>query len=121
MTADFKQGTNLLGKILASGQVALAVTDTTAYTVPVASAVKVATAVLCNVTATAVTVSVSVVPSGSALDGTRKILASFVLAAYDSTRLAELEGAMLDAGAVVSINASAVTAVNYLLTGVVSS
>lgn len=119
--ADFKQGTNLAGKILASGQVATANTNTTAYTVPPSSAVKVATAVLTNVTGSAVTVSVSVVPSGGAVDGTHVVVSAFSLAANDSTNLTELVGGMLDAGAFVSINASAGASVNYLLTGAVSS
>lgn len=120
MTADFKQGTNLLGKILASGQLS-GTTNTTVYTVPASSAVKVATAVLTNVTSSSVTVSVSVVPSGGTVDGTHKVVSSFVLAANDSTKLVEVEGAMLDAGAVVSVIASTAAAVNYLLTGAVSS
>ena len=121
MPADFKQSANLAGKILASGQVAAASTDTTVYTVPALSAVKVATAVLCNNTGAAVTVSVSVVPSGGAVDATRKVVASHVLPANDSTKLTEIEGAMLDAGALISVNASTSAAVNYLFTGAVSS
>lgn len=121
MPADFKQSANLAGKILAGSQVAAAATNTTVYTVPAASAVKVATFSLTNVTASAVTVSVSVVPSGGTVDGTHKVLAGYVLAANDSTEIIEAKGAMLDAGAFISINASAVTAVNYLITGAVSS
>lgn len=120
MTADFKQSTNLAGRILASGQIA-GTALTPVYTVPVSSAAKIATAVLTNVTASAVTVSVSVVPSGGTLDGTRVIVSAFLLAANDSTNLFELAGALLDAGAVISVIASAGAAVNYLLTGAVSS
>jgi hypothetical protein len=121
MTADFKQGANLLGKILASSQVAAATTDTTVYTVPAASAVKVATATISNITGSSVTVSVSVVPSGGSVDGTHKIVPDFSLAANDATNLPEIAGAMLDAGSFISIRASAVTAINYLFTGSVSS
>lgn len=117
---DFKQGTALVGKILASGQVA-GTGDTTVYTVPASSAVKVATAVLTNVSAGAVTVSVSVVPSGGSVDGTHKVVSAYSLAANDSTKLTEVEGAMLDAGAFISINASVGASVNYLFTGAVSS
>lgn len=120
MPADFKQGTNLAGKILASGQVA-GTSATTIYTVPASSAVKVASAVLCNVTGAAVTVTVSVVPSGQTVDATRAIISAYSLAAGDSTALSELVGAMLDAGAFIAITASAGAAVNYLLTGAVSS
>jgi hypothetical protein len=125
MPADFKQSVNLAGKVLAGGQVASATTDTTIYTVPASSATKIATASLTNVTGAAVTVTVSVVPSGSTIDGTRKVLSSYSLAANDTISaedvLSCLKGAMLDAGAFISVNASAATAVNYLLTGAVSS
>lgn len=120
MPADFKQGTNLAGKILASGQIS-ATTATTVYTVPASSAVKVASAVLCNVTGSAVTVSVSVVPSGGAVDATRVVVSAYSLAAGDSTTLSELVGALLDTGALISITASTGAAINYLLTGAVSS
>lgn len=120
MTADFKLGTNLAGKILASGQLA-GTSATTIYTVPAASAAKIATAVLCNTTSSAVTVSVSVVPSGGTVDGTHKIVSSYSLAGNDSTTLAELAGAFLDAGAFISVTAGTGSAVDYFLSGVVSS
>ncbi len=120
MAADFKQGTNLAGKILTSGQVA-GTGATTIYTVPAASAVKVTSAVLANVSASAVTVTVAVVPSGQSVDGTRTIVSAYPLAAGDSTVLTELVGALLDTGAFISITASAGTAINYLITGAVSS
>lgn len=121
VAADFKQGSNLAGKILASGQVAAATTDTTVYTVPASSAAKIATAVLCNVGAGATTVSVSVVPSGVSLDATRRVVQAYTLTAGDTTSIAEIVGAFLDAGAYISLNAGAATSVNYLITGVVSS
>jgi hypothetical protein len=120
MSADFKQGANLAGKILASGQVA-GTTATTVYTVPASSAVKIATAVLCNVTGSTVTVSVSVVPSGGAVDGTHLVVSSYSLAANDSTKVTEIEGAMLDAGAFIAITVSVAASVDYLFTGAVSS
>lgn len=119
MTADFKQRTSLVGKILASGQ--LASGESAVYTVPASSAVTIASAVLCNTSATAVTVSVSVVPSGGSVDGTHRVISGYSLAAGDSTALEELVGALLDAGAFISMNASAGSAVDYLLTGMVSS
>lgn len=125
MPADFKQGTNLLGKILASSQVSAANTNTTIYTVPASTAAKLSTFALVNVTNIAVTLSVSIVPSGGALDGTHKMVASFVLNAYDSIDqsdvLSFVQGAFLDAGAYVSVNVDTAAAVNYLLTGAVSS
>lgn len=121
MTADFKQGTNLAGKILASSRVASAATDTTIYTVPASTAAKIASAVLCNTGGSAATVSVSVVPSGGTVDGTHKVVHNFPLAAGDSTTVGEIVGAMLNAGAFISVNVSVAAAVTYLLTGVESS
>lgn len=121
---DFKQATTLLGKILASGQVA-ATTATTIYTVPAASAVKLATLAISNVTAAAVTVTVSIVPSGGVVDGTHQILSSYSLAAYDTISqedvLSAIKGAFLDAAALVAVTASTANAVDYLLTGAVSA
>jgi hypothetical protein len=122
MPADFKQSANLAGKLLAGGQVSAASTDTTVYTVPGSSAIKLATFSITNVTANPVTVSVSVSATGGTIsDGTHKVLSSYSLAANDSTKVTEVEGAMLDTGAFISINASAATAINYLITGAVSS
>lgn len=120
MPADFKTGASLAGKILASGQITAA-GEVTVYTVPASSAVKIATAVLCNVTNNVVTVYVSVVPSGSAVDSTRRIIHAYQLLAADSTTIAELAGSMLDAGAFISVMTSLANSVNYLITGVVSA
>jgi hypothetical protein len=125
MPADFKQSTNLAGKILASSRVATGSSDTTIYTVPGSSAVKIATFSITNTSTSAVTVSVSVVPSGGSIDGTHKVLSSYSLAANDTISsedvLSALKGAMLDAGAFISLNVSAGAVVCYLLTGAVSS
>jgi hypothetical protein len=121
MTADLKQSDYLTGKILTSGQVPLAATNTTVFTVAARTAVTLATFSLTNVTGSAVTVTVSVVPSGGVVDGTHEVVHAFPLAAGDSTSVAEVEDAIFDAGAFVSINASAPTAIDYLITGAVSS
>jgi hypothetical protein len=122
MTADFKQSANLAGTILAGGQVANATTDTTVYTVPGSSAVKIATFSITNTSTTAaVVVSVSVVPSGGTVDGTHKVVSAYTLAAGDSTKITEIEGAMLDTGALISINVDTAAKLNYLITGAVAS
>lgn len=121
MPADFKQSANLAGKILASGQIATANTATTAYTVPTASAVKIASASITNTDTSAITISLSVVPSGGTVDGTHVVISAYQLLAGDSTVITELLGAMLDAGAAISITASTAAKLNYLFTGAVSS
>ncbi len=119
MAADFKTGTNLAGKILAQGQ--LASGEQTVYTVPAYSATKIASAVLANTSGSQLTVAVSVVSSGGTAGGTNRIMPGYQLAAGDTTSITEIVGAFLDAGAFISINAGAGSAINYLITGVVSS
>lgn len=118
MTANFKAGANLDGKILAGSQVAGA-TATPVYTVPASSAAKVATCVIHNASAsTLASVAVSVTPAGGSI--TRVSLISN-LAAGDSTDIFELKGAFLEAGAIITLTPSAAAAANYLITGAVSS
>lgn len=120
MTADFKQGANLLGSILASGQIA-GTSNTTIYTVPASSCAKIATAVLCNTSGSAVTISVSQVPSGGAVDGTHKVVSGYSLAAGDSMSITEIVGSLMGAADYLSIIASTGAVIDYTVTGVVSS
>lgn len=124
MAADFKTGTSLAGKILASGQLSTT-TLTTIYTVPASSAVKIATFALFNTGSPSVLVAVYFTPSGSTADATRLMLSSYSLAGTDGITsedvLSFAKGAMLDAGATISVTAGTATALNYLLTGAVSS
>lgn len=121
---DLKQSTTLTAAILASGQIG-ATTATTLYTVPAASQVKVATASLCNISGSTVTVTVSVVPSGGSVDGTHVVLSAYSLLPNDTITqddvLAALKGVMLGVGTFVSVTASVSGAVDYLLTGAVSA
>jgi hypothetical protein len=126
MPADFKQSTNLAGKVLGSGQVASATTDTTVYTVPASTATKLSTFSIHNPTSAAVTINkVSVLPSGGTSDGTHQQLTNYSLAAYDTISVEDVlswaKGAMLDAGAKIVLNVAAATSINYLLTGAESS
>jgi hypothetical protein len=126
MPADFKQATNLTGKVLASGQVASAATDTTIYTVPASTATKIATFSLHNPTATAVTITkVSVLPSGGTSDGTHQQTTNYNLGSCDTITAEDVlswaKGMPLDAGAKVVITAATAASVNFLLTGFESS
>lgn len=118
-SGDWKQSLNLNGQILASGQVAGVGTDTTIYTVPVGKEAKIATAVISNVSASATTVSLSVVPGGSGLSGVYKVWNAIAIAAGQTLEL-PLIGAFLETGAVISVNAGAAASLNYLITGVLS-
>jgi hypothetical protein len=93
------------------------------YLVPAQSAVKIASATLCNVSASAVTVSVSLVKAGAGAAGnnTNRVLSSFVLEAKDSLILTELVGAFMGPGDFISAIASTDSAVAFVVTGAVSS
>jgi hypothetical protein len=121
---DFKQAANL-NAIIAGGQIG-STTEAAVYTVPASSQVKVATFSLCNTSASAVTVSVGVVPSGGTVgDGTHRILNSYALAANDTISqedvIAAVKGALLPTGAMIAVAASATGAIDWVLTGAVSS
>lgn len=124
MVADFKQGTTLLGGILASRQLT-ATTATAVYTVPAGSAVKLASVSVANVTASTVTVTVGLVPSGGTADGTHEVLHAYPLAAGDTIShkdvLSALDGAFLDAGAALTVTAGTANAVDVVVTGAVSA
>jgi hypothetical protein len=109
--------TTVTPTVLASQQ--LVSGDTTIHTVATNKAVKVTKMVLTNVTAAAVTVSVAIVPSGGAVDGTHKVVSSYSLAANDSTVITEVEGVFLGQGDFVSVNAGTGSAVDVLLNGLV--
>ncbi len=109
----------LVSKLMEAG-------ETTQYQCPSgaqASAVKIATATLCNTSAAAVTVSVSVLksPLTSADAAKGRILSNYSLAANDSIRLAELNGALLGAGDIITATTSSINTVAFVLTGAVST
>lgn len=96
--------------------------DTTVYTVPSSSAVKLSSFTLCNVAGITATVSVAVVPSGQTADNTRRVVYQYPLVANDSTKITEVENALLDTGAFITVNANGMlNGLDYLLTGAVSS
>jgi hypothetical protein len=115
--------TTLTQELLYSSQ--LASGDNAVYTVASNKAVKIGTAALCNVSASAVTISVSVVPSGGTVDGTHKVVSAYSLAAGDTIShedgLAALKGLMLSEGCVISVNAGTASAVDCVLTGTLTA
>jgi myosin-crossreactive antigen len=107
--------TSVVPGILASTQ--LASGDNAVYTVGAGKAAKLATLILCNVSASAVTVSVAVVKSGGSVDGTHRILSGYSLAGGATATLDDIAGMWLGDGDLVSINASAATSIDVTLTG----
>jgi hypothetical protein len=110
----------LVSKLMEAG-------ETTQYTCPSGtaaqmSAVKIATATLCNTSAAAVSVSVSLCKNGVTTTAPQfRILSNYSLAAGDSIRLVELNGAMLGPGDFISSTTSAINTVAFVMTGTVSS
>lgn len=96
-------------------------TEAAQYTVPASTSVKVATATICNVTGSAVTVSMSLVPTGGSLDGTHRVLNSYSLPANDTLELSMLKGAMLGPADFIGGVASTASAVVLVVTGTVHS
>jgi len=89
----------------------------TIYTVPADKAVKLAALIVANVTAVPVTVTVSVVPSGGAVDGTHVIVSAATIVANDTLNIDEVDGVWLGAGDKVAINSSAAASVDSTLSG----
>ena len=110
--------TSVVGDTIAGAQMASG--DNTLYTVPANKVAKLNNLVLCNTSTSAVTVSVSKVPTGGTLDGTHKVVSGYSLAAGDSTVVSEVAG-WLGPGGFISINASAASAVDATLDGLVLS
>lgn len=104
--------------ILAAGQCATG--DNTVYTCPANGMTTVATLSLTNNSVAPVAVVVQVVPSGGSIGATH-VIASFTIPANDTISqddvLCAVKNAFLSAGDVISVNAAAASAVNYLLTG----
>jgi len=116
-TPNLSAITTVTPGILASAQMASG--DNTVYTVPAGKAAKLATVTLTNTGASAVVVSVSLIPSAGAVDGTHKVVSGYSLAANDSTTVSELAGAWLGDGDKLSVNAATGAVVDVAVTGLV--
>lgn len=112
--------TSIAPKVLRSAYLPIT-TEAAQYTVSSGQSVKVATATITNVTASAVTVSLSLVPTGGSLDGTHRILNSYSLQPNDTLDLSFLKGAMLGPGDVIGGLAGTASAVVLVVTGTVHS
>lgn len=99
----------------------LGTSDAAIYTVPASTSVKVAQASLCNTTASAVTVYLSLVQTGGTVgDGTHRVISGYSLAANDTLPLnGYIGGAMLGPGDKIAAYAGTATAVDVVVTGTV--
>ena len=118
-TQNLFGATSGLPQVLVAQQ--LAATETTQYTGPANSAVKVTSARLTNTSAAAVTVSLSAVKTGGTAGNANRVLASYSLAAGDGISLDELKDLFLGPGDFISAIASTASAVAFVMSGVVFS
>jgi hypothetical protein len=118
-TPNLSTITTVTPGVLGSAQ--LASGDNALFTVAAGKAAKLTPLILTNTSGSAVTVSVSVIPATGSLDGTHKVLSGYSLAAGETAAVDELAGMWLGDGDKVSVNASAGTAVDAVLTGLVFS
>jgi len=93
--------------------------ETAQVQVPAASSFKIATACITNVTASAVTVSISLAATGQFLDGTHRVLHNYSLPAGDTLELSMLKGAMMGPGDIIGGLAGTAAAVVLVVTGTV--
>lgn len=109
------------GTSAGSENVLVANVTTTSYT-DVGAAGSTASPPAASTFATAVTVYVSLVQSGGAVDATHRIISGFSLVANDTLSLRDyVDGAMLGPGDVIAAYAGTATAVDLVLTGTVHS
>jgi hypothetical protein len=113
--------TTMVGQILYSGQ--LASTSATAiYTVPSSKTVKLATGTVCNTSASAVTVTVSLLKSGDTADGTHAVVSGYSLGPGDTLSLKDyIGGAMLAESEAVSVTVGTANVIDVVLTGALSA
>lgn len=124
MTAgDFKNGTNLEAGFATPAFIPAA--ETTLYTAPALSHVKLGKPVICNTSASAVTVSVSRVPSGGTAGDVNRVIKSWSLGAAgtdtSSLEVSELTGTVLGPGCFISAIASTAGVLAFTLDRVVSA
>lgn len=113
--------TALFGQTLYSGQVA-STSATAIYTVPTGKTAKIASGTICNVSGSAVAVSMSILKSGDTSDGTHNIISGYSLAAGDTMSLKDyLVGAMLAEAEAISVTAGTANALDVVITGTVGS
>ena len=100
----------------------LGTSDAALYTVPASvRAVQIAQGTLCNTTASAVTVYLSVVKAGGAVgDGAHRVISGYSIAANDTLSLRDyIADHVLGPGDIISGYASAASAVDIVVSGTV--
>ncbi|MEU6582735.1 hypothetical protein [Nocardia sp. NPDC046763] len=119
--ADVLHAATISPLVLQSGQLGTTA-DATIYTAAASTSVKITTAVVCNTTGSAATVSVGVCKAGQTAGAANRVVSGYSLAAGDSLSLsAYLNGAMLGPGDFITAYAGTASAVNLIITGIVNA
>lgn len=119
MANNLMAATNALPQVLVSTRIAA--TETTQYTTPASTSVKIANVTLTNTVGANITVSVSLVKSSGTAGADNRVLFAYPLVVGDSTVLNELVGHVLGPGDFISAIASSATSVVFTMSGVVFS
>jgi len=91
------------------------------FTMSSGTTVTIAHGTICNTSALAVTVSMSVLQPGTTVDGTHVAISNYSLAAGDTLSLKDyLDGATLGYGDSIWVTATTANAVTVILSGLVS-
>ena len=111
-SSDLIAVTSMLPKVLYAGTLGTTSGDLVAPAANHASVIK--SAVACNTTASAATLTVTITQSGGSA---KTIISAYSLAGGDSTSLTELVGSMLGPGDKISALAGTASAINVVITG----
>lgn len=118
MTQNLMAATSSLPSVLVSNQ--LTSTETTLFTCPAASSVKIAQATVMNTANYDISISLHLVKAGGTA-GTTSRVASFIVGPSDSRTLGELVGHFLGPGDFISASAVTSSLVVLTVSGVVFS
>jgi hypothetical protein len=121
-TQNLTASTSALPSVLVSQQLT-STAETTVYTCPANSAVKIGTASLSNISGSSCTIGLAIVKTGGTADNTHRIIpTAFPLAASDwKTLKDELSGHWLGPGDFISVIAGTANAIDVIISGVVFS
>ncbi|WP_327139347.1 hypothetical protein [Nocardia sp. NBC_01327] len=120
MTTNLLLATTMTPELLLWGPIGTS--DAAVYTCPALSSVKIATAVICNVTSSTATVFIGHARSGDTAGVGHHVVHGYQLKAGESVSLTPyLGGAMLTAGDFITGYSGTASAVNLTLTGTVSA
>lgn len=98
----------------------LSASDSSVYTAPASTSIKIAQGTMCNVTNATVYINLSLLKTGQSIDATHRVIHNYPLAGGDTLSLRDyLVGAMLGPGDMIAAFASAASSVDIVISGTV--